>query len=131
MMAVFKRTAAFHQAEQDFRKTFQRLFGLHEILRGDAARFNDVQRFAEGARRVVEAGLAGDLGVMQQVGIELDARAAGRAAEEIHDAAAAQHFDRPVPGFRTADGFDHDVGAAAAGQFANRRDGIRAFLRWR
>ena len=82
-------------------------------------------------RRVVEARLAGDLRVMQQVGIEFDARAAGRSAEEIHHAAAAQHLNRPVPGFAAAHGFDHDVGAAAAGQFANRRDGVAAFLRSR
>ena len=52
----------------------------------------------------------------------------GRAAEEIHHTAAAQHLDRPVPRLRLAHGLDHDVGAAAARQFAHRRDRVERFF---
>ena len=48
---------------------------------------------------MVEARLARDFRIVQQIGIELDVSAAGRPAEEIHHAAAAQHLDRPVPCF--------------------------------
>ncbi len=78
----FERSAALHQPEQYSRKIPQRLLGLHEILRPDAAGFNDVERLTKSARRVMETRLAGDFRIMQQVGIELDTRASGRPAEE-------------------------------------------------
>src|SRR5262249_30697906 len=68
-------------------------------------------------------------GVVEQVGVEIDVGARRRTAEEIHGAAATEHFDGHIPRFRLADGFDYDIGAAAAGELANFRDGIHAVLR--
>ena len=51
---------------------------------------------------------------MKKIRVEFDARATRRPTEEIHDAAAAQHLNRPVPGLGLTNRFDNDVGAAAA-----------------
>jgi hypothetical protein len=72
----------------------------------------------------MEAGLAGDFGVVQQVGIEHHAALVGAAAEEVQRAAAPHHIQHPMPGFGFAHGFHGDVGAAAAGERAHGLDGI-------
>src|SRR6266849_522310 len=46
---------------------------------------------------------------MDAVGIELNLGAGGASAEELHGAALAHHIQRPLPGFRTAHGFNHHV----------------------
>ena len=61
---------------------------------------------------------------MQQVGVELDFRPAGTAAEEVDHAAAPQHFGGCFPDLRIADGFNRDVGAAAGGELADVFNGL-------
>ena len=78
---------------------------------------------------MVEARLTGDFGIVQEIGVEFDARAARRAAEKIDHTAFAQHFDChccQVCG--KTNGFNDDVGAASAGQFAHCSDGIRGVV---
>src|SRR5580658_6203918 len=72
----------------------------------------------------MEARLAGDFRIVQQRGIEIDGAVVGTAAEEIDDAAAAHHVDGPLPGLGFTDGFDGNIGPAAARQFANLSDGV-------
>ena len=67
-------------------------------------------------RRVMEAGLAGDLGIVQQGRIEIDLGSVGAAAEEVDGAAAAHQMGSQLPGLRMTDRFDRDIGAAAGGQ---------------
>ena len=51
--------------------------------------------------------------------------AAGRAAEEVDEAALACHLHGPLPGFGRGDGFEDEVGAAAfGGEGAGGGDGI-------
>ena len=103
----------------------QRNFGVDEVAGADFAARDGVERLADEARRVVERGLDGDLGIVQRRGVELHLRAPRAAAEQIDRAAAAHHLQGPLPGHRRADGFDHRIGAAAAfGQAANRGDRI-------
>ena len=83
-------------------------------------RADQVERLPDVGRRVMEAGLAGDFGVVQQGGVQVDLALVGAAAEEIDGAAAAHHVDGPLPGFRLADRFDGDIDAAPVGQFADR-----------
>ncbi len=62
---------------------------------------------------------------MDEVGVEGDGGAAGRAAEEVDEAAFARHLDGPLPGFGSGDGFEDDVGAAAfGGEGAGGGDGV-------
>src|SRR5438876_12054796 len=46
---------------------------------------------------------------MDTVGIEFHPGAGGASAEELHGAALAHHIQRPLPGFRTAHGFNHHI----------------------
>ena len=83
-------------------------------------RANQFERLADVSRGVMEAGLAGDFGVVQQGGIQVHLALIGAAAEEVDGAAAADHVDGPLPGLRLADGFDGDIHAAPVGHFADR-----------
>ena len=74
---------------------------------------------------MVEAGFEGEAGVVDEVGVERDSGAAGRAAEEVDDAAFASHLDGPLPGFECCYGLEDDVGAAAlGGEGARCGDGV-------
>ena len=97
--------------------------GSSRFTKNDAVmwpRGDQVERLPDVGRRVVEAGLAGDLGVVQQGGVQVDVAVVGAAAEEVHRAAAAHHVDGPLPRLRLADRFDRDIHAAAAGQRRGR-----------
>ena len=87
---------------------------VDKVAGANIAARDGFQRLANKARRVVEGGLDGDLRIVQGRGIEMHLRAPRAAAKEIHRAAAADHLQRPFPGARRADGFDHGIGAAAA-----------------
>jgi len=120
----FQGTIAFGEPEQHGGNVLERLFGIDKVAGCDAAACDHVERLTHCGRRVVEAGLAGDFRVVQEIGIEFDFGAVGRAAEEVDRTAAAEHFNGPVPGFRFADGFKYDVSAVSSGEFADGRDGV-------
>ena len=69
---------------------------LTKLARRDFAPPHHLERLPDVRRRVMETGLAGDLGVVQQRRIEGDSRVARAAAEEIHRAAAPQQAAPPV-----------------------------------
>ena len=77
-------------------------------------------------RSVVETGFAGELGIMQQVGVELDFGSAGAAAEEVDHAAAPQQANGELPDFGKTDCFNHHVRAASAGHGAHRTQNVGA-----
>jgi hypothetical protein len=61
----------------------------------------------------MEAGLEGNVAVVEAVGIELHLGAAGRATEEVDETAFANHVDGPLPCGGDGYGFDDDIGTAA------------------
>ena len=69
-----------------------------------------------------------DFRIVQAIGFELNFGPAGASAKEVDGAAFADHVDRPLPGFRLSDGFDHDVASALLRRKrANGVDYIRHF----
>ena len=94
-------TVVAHQVPHHFQQVGQRLHAVDEIARGDHAPADEIQRLPDVRRRVMEARFAGDFGVVQQLRIQLDRAVVGAAAEEIDDAAAAQHARAAsLPDFR-------------------------------
>ena len=51
-----------------------------------------------------------DIAVVQTVGIEVDTGTARGTAEEVHDPSLANHLNRPFPGSRAGNSFDHGIG---------------------
>ena len=54
-----------HQVAHHFQQVGQRLFFVDEEAGGNVSRADQVQRLLYVQRRVMEAGLAGDFGIMQ------------------------------------------------------------------
>jgi hypothetical protein len=116
---------AREHAAEDVGEVFDGGGAGEEVLRAEAAGGDEVEGAAGGGGGVVEAGLEGEVGVVEQVGVEGDGGAAGRASEEVDDAAFARHLHGPLPGFGRGDGFEDDVGAAAfGGERAGGGDGV-------
>ena len=91
----------------------------------EAAGGDELEGAAGGGGGVVKAGFEGEVGVVDEVGVERDGGATGRAAEQVDETAFARHLDGPLPGFGRGDGFEDDVGAAAfGGESAGGDDGI-------
>ncbi len=86
-----------------------------EVLCAELAGGDEIEGAARGCRGMVKAGLEGEVGVVDEVGVERDGGAAGRATEEVYSAALACHLHSPLPGFGSSDGFEDDVGAAGLG----------------
>jgi len=109
-----------HQVPHDFQQVGERFFLIDENRGGDVTRANQSERLPDVSRGVVEAGLAGDFGVVEQGRIQVHLALVGAAAEEVDGAAAADHVDGPLPCLLLADGFDGDVHAAPVRHFADR-----------
>ena len=116
---------AREHAAKDVGEVFDGGGAGEEVLGAEAAGGDEIEGAARGCRGVVEAGLEGEVGVVDEVGVERDGGAAGRAAEEVDEAALARHLHGPLPGFGSSDGFEDDVGAAAfGGEGAGGGDGV-------
>ena len=72
----------------------------------------DVQRFADVTRGMMKARLDGDLGVVNEGGIQRYMGSRRAAAEQVDRPAAPNHSHGLLPGFRSAHRLDYDVGAA-------------------
>ena len=81
-----------------------------EVAGADLPLGDGVERLLHKPGRVVEAGLAGEFGVVQEVRVEVDAGLIGATAEEVDRAALAEQLHREVPDFGLSDGFDDDIG---------------------
>jgi hypothetical protein len=84
-------------------------FSVHKIAGMDDAGLDAFEGAADGAGGVVEAGKEGEVGVMQEAGVERDGSAGGATAKEVDAAAFADELDGRFPDFRLADGFDDGV----------------------
>src|SRR5882724_530671 len=93
----------------------KRRFPSNVIRALDVLVRDERKRLAHGLRRMVERTLDRDLRVMQAVGIQFHLGAAGASAKEVHYAAAAHHVHGPLPGLRTAHGFNHNIRTTAFG----------------
>jgi len=116
---------AREHAAEDVGEIFEGRGAGEEVLSAEAAGSNEVEGSARGCGGVVKAGLEGEVGVVDEVGVERDRGAAGRTAEEVDEAAFAGHLNGPLPGFGSGDGLEDDVGAAAFGcEGAGSGDGV-------
>lgn len=96
-----------------------------EVSSTEATGGDELEGAAGSSGGVMEAGLEGEGGVVDEVGVERHRGAAGRAAEEVDEAALARHLHSPLPGFGGGDGFEDEVGAAAfGGERAGGGDGV-------
>ena len=88
---------------KQFRQLGQRAFPVHKIRRANHARLDECQRPPDGARRVMKTREQGEIGIMDERGVEDDAGAGRTAAEEIHRAALAHEMHGGFPNHRLAD----------------------------
>src|SRR5215471_14220286 len=66
-------TVVAHEVLHHLEQFRERLYTVDEILRGDLATAYDVESFTNVGRRVVEARLAGDFGIVQKLRVQADA----------------------------------------------------------
>ena len=64
-------TVVAHQVPHHFQKVGERLDAVDEVARGDHAAADEIERPPDVRRRVMEAGFAGDLGIMEQVRVQI------------------------------------------------------------
>ena len=81
----------------------------------EAARGDEVEGAASRGGSVMEAGLEGEVRVVDKVGIKANGGTVRRAAEKVDEATFARHLDGPLPGFGSCYSFKDDVGATAVG----------------
>ena len=116
--------AGGHGAEQHGQLA-QRAFAVHKIVGAHDARLDELEGAPDRPRRVMEAGEQGEVGIMDERGIQRHRRAGGTAAEEVHRAALPDEPHRRFPGLRLADGLDDDVedraGRDGSGQVRSAR----------
>src|SRR5450755_452051 len=105
--------AAVGEVPQHVWQLRQRLLVIHHVARVDDALRNQFERAADVRGSVMETRLAGDLGVVQQIGIDADFSAGRAASKEVDDTALANQFGGHLPGFGATDGLYHHIGAAA------------------
>jgi len=73
---------------------------------------DQLERRPTGCRSVMEAGLHRDVAVVEAIGVKGNPASAGRAAEEVDDAALTDHVNAPLPGLRHGDSLHDCIGAA-------------------
>src|SRR5580658_7957665 len=117
-------TVVAHQVAHYFEQVSERLHAIDEIPRGDHAPADKIERPANVLRRVMEAGFASDLGIVQQLRVQLDLAVVGATAEKVDNPAAAQTAGCSLPNFRNSDRFNGHVGAPPAGEFADMLHGL-------
>src|SRR4029453_7106002 len=70
-------TVVAHEVAHHFEQVGERLLAIDEVPGGDVAVADDVERLADMRRGVMEAGLAGDLGVVEQGSVQAHAALIG------------------------------------------------------
>ena len=88
--------AALH-AFEGLRQFSQSDFFCYEVLPDDIAASNGFESFADKTRRVMKGRDQFDFGIVNGGGIDRHIRSRRQAAEEIYDAAAADHGQRLLP----------------------------------
>src|SRR5581483_8656328 len=112
-------TVVAHQMPHDFEQVRERLHSIDKIARGDHAPTHEIECLPDVGRRVMEAGLAGDLRVMHQRCVEADSAVVWTPAEEVYRAAAAQQTNCSLPYVWIADRLNGNIDATPLGQAAN------------
>src|SRR4051794_26381430 len=97
---------------QNLRQPGKRRLSGNVVIRADLLFGNKPERAANCFRRVMESRLQSDLRVMKAIGVELHFGAAGATTEKVYRSAFTHHVNGPLPGFRAANRFDHNVGSA-------------------
>src|SRR6185437_6189988 len=110
---------------EELREFAEGAFAVDEIGGFDDAGFDEFQGAADGARGVVKAGEQGEVGVVDQGGVQCDGGAGGAATEKVYGAAFADEVNTGFPNGRISDGFDDDV-EMIFGRFADFGDKVVA-----
>src|SRR6185312_249057 len=121
----FYDAVAFGHGLEQLREFAQGAFAVDEIGGFDDAGFDEFQRAADGARGVVKAGEQGEVGVVDQGGVQRDGGAGGAATEKVYGAAFADEVDAGFPNGRIPNGFNDDIKVIFGG-FADFGDEVVA-----